>query len=329
MDKPFKNLDEQIKILIERKIFIEDIEYAKDYLLRNNYYNVINWYGKFFLIEDEAKEGTTFNEIVAAHLFDEDLKSAYFRYIIIVENCFKSVLAYTFSRDNQYEKDFYLNPKNYNGDKDEIDALIKQLNKVIDKYKKIPNHPISHYLKKYNHLPLWVLINYLMFGQSLKMFSLLNIKTKNSIAKHLNQIANKNIEPDTPIRITYDNYYQILSNLLSLRNSSAHDNTLLRFTTSFSYPYIPCLHNHLKDASKLSKNDLYQTHIIMKLFLTTGQYENLNRLVNLAFMNLDKKVYAINTEEITSTTGFPCDWIDKKKNKSSILSRLKQFIFHS
>lgn len=325
MDKPFKNLDEQINILIDREIIIEDKEYAKDYLLRNNYYNVINWYGKFFLIKDKAKDGAKFSEIVAAHLFDEDLKNAYFRYLIIVENCFKSVLAYTFSKHNQAEENFYLNHYYYCGNIDEINDLIKKINKVITRYKKDLNHPISHYLRKHKHLPLWVLMNYLTFGQALKMFSLLNNKTKNEIAKYLNQIANKNIRPSTPIKLTYDNYYQILSNLLSLRNSSAHDNTLLRFTTSYSYPYVACLHDRLSYASKFSKNDLYQTHIIIRLFLTTGQYENLNRLVNTAFMNLDKKVFSINTEEITSTTGFPCNWIDKKKNNSTILEKIKHF----
>lgn len=314
MDKPFKNLDEQISILSNRGIVIDDKEYAKDYLLRNNYYNVINCYGRFFMPNDKAYSGTNFKEIVAAHLFDEDLKSAYFRYILITENSFKSIVAYEFSEKHQIEKDFYLNPKNYNGPEEEITKLIDKINKVINKYKKKPGHPIAHYSNKYNNLPLWVLINYLTFGQVLKMFELLDISTKNSISKQLNKIANKNINSNSQtIKLSYQDYYHILSNILYLRNASAHDNTLLHFNTSYSLPYISVLHDSLEISSNKSKNDLYQIHIIMQLFLTKGQYCNLSKKVNLAFMNLDKKVITINPEEISSTTGFPCSWIDKQQ----------------
>ncbi len=51
MSKPFKTLDEQISILKSRGLIIPDEEAAKLSLLCNNYYNVINYYSKFFMVE--------------------------------------------------------------------------------------------------------------------------------------------------------------------------------------------------------------------------------------------------------------------------------------
>lgn len=49
--KEFKTIDEQIQILKSRNLTIPDEQRAKDYLLSNNYYNIINGYSKPFLEE--------------------------------------------------------------------------------------------------------------------------------------------------------------------------------------------------------------------------------------------------------------------------------------
>lgn len=46
--KEFKNIDEQIEILKNRGLVFKDLNLAKRYLLTNNYYNIINGYGKYF-----------------------------------------------------------------------------------------------------------------------------------------------------------------------------------------------------------------------------------------------------------------------------------------
>lgn len=45
--KEFKTIDEQIQILLGRKLIINDIDKAKAYLLSQNYYNIINGYANF------------------------------------------------------------------------------------------------------------------------------------------------------------------------------------------------------------------------------------------------------------------------------------------
>ena len=61
-DKVFKNLDEQIEILLSKELIIKDVEYAKTILLRENYFFLMGS-RHVFLKADGNKhflKGTTF-----------------------------------------------------------------------------------------------------------------------------------------------------------------------------------------------------------------------------------------------------------------------------
>lgn len=51
--KPFKTIDEQYDLLLSRGLAFTNEEKAKQYLLNNNYYNIINCYAKFFMNEQD------------------------------------------------------------------------------------------------------------------------------------------------------------------------------------------------------------------------------------------------------------------------------------
>ena len=71
--KPFKTIDEQLELLQNRGVQFTDVKKAKLYLLNNNYYNVDNCYGKFFIDhDDEYIKGTNFDEITNVHFFDKE-----------------------------------------------------------------------------------------------------------------------------------------------------------------------------------------------------------------------------------------------------------------
>ena len=77
--KPFKTIDEQYNLLLSRGLLFTDENKAKQYLLNNNYYNVINCYAKFFMDEqDTFIKGTNFDEITHVHFFDKELKNVLF-----------------------------------------------------------------------------------------------------------------------------------------------------------------------------------------------------------------------------------------------------------
>lgn len=73
--KDFKTLDEQIDILKSRGLVINNEERAKEYLLSQNYYNLINGYANFFPRSGENyTAGTNFDEITSLYVFEREFK---------------------------------------------------------------------------------------------------------------------------------------------------------------------------------------------------------------------------------------------------------------
>lgn len=91
--KPFLSINQQIKLLEDRGLLIKDIEQAKKYLLTQNYYNIINGYGKFFPRKNEQyTNGSTFDEITHLFVFEREVKHAFFEAIIAMETHLKAIL---------------------------------------------------------------------------------------------------------------------------------------------------------------------------------------------------------------------------------------------
>lgn len=167
-DKPFKTHDELIALLISRNIDIstpKQRSFAKKALQHEGYYNLINGYSKLFLIttvpDDTYKSGTTVDEIYSLYDFDRKLRNIMFKYILSVETNIKSLIAYYFPQ--QYGHDNYMLYNNFDINKRDADqnitTVISEFQKQIASRAKDPS--ISHYLKKYGYVPLWVLTIYL------------------------------------------------------------------------------------------------------------------------------------------------------------------------
>ena len=78
-NKEFKNLDEQIDILRSKGLVINDSEYAKEVLLRENYF-FLNGYRHLFLKSETDKKflpGTEFNELYSSSINNIILKHSF------------------------------------------------------------------------------------------------------------------------------------------------------------------------------------------------------------------------------------------------------------
>ena len=104
--KVFKTIDEQISILQARGLIIDDIDFAKDTLIRENYF-FINGYRHLFLkngSDKNYKEGTNFKEIIALFNFDRQIRNILFKNLLVVENNMKSIFSYQLSKEYGYKK---------------------------------------------------------------------------------------------------------------------------------------------------------------------------------------------------------------------------------
>lgn len=237
--KAFKTIEEQIKILQSRNLIIDDFDEAAEFLFYENYYKVINGYKEIFIEKDNGKElfkpGTRFDDIKNLYLFDRELKKIFLDKILDIEARIKTLIAYKFSEE--YCEDFnYLNLKNYNCRN--YQKTLKVINEIINIiYHRVKNEqdPIGHYLKTYNNIPLWVLINYFTIGNLNKFYDVLTDSLKNKISKIIGDNYKENYasnmhDDEKKIRFNenYINDFLRITNII--RNICAHHEILFNLT---------------------------------------------------------------------------------------------------
>ena len=113
--KQFKTLDEQVEILKSKGMIIQDEKYAKEVLLRENYF-FLNGYRHLFMKNSEDryfKNGTTFEEMYSLFLFDRSYRNIIFKYLLVIENNLKSITSYQLSKKYGYRERDYLKEKNF------------------------------------------------------------------------------------------------------------------------------------------------------------------------------------------------------------------------
>ena len=98
--KIFKSLEEQIDILKSKGLVINDYEKAKKVLFKENYFFINGYRHLFMKTFNDSKfiEGTTFEELYSAFLFDRKIRNIMFKYILVIENNMKSIISYQLSK---------------------------------------------------------------------------------------------------------------------------------------------------------------------------------------------------------------------------------------
>ena len=316
MSKPFKTLDEQIEVLKTRDLSITDENRVKQYLLTNNYYNVINGYSKFFTIGNSFTyiNTTDFREIESVYLFDKEIKSVFLHALIEAEKHFKSVVAYRFSE--RFRKPYaYLRTSSYKTTKDfeeisNISKLIGNLSKIINSNikKKIPNS-IRHYHFTYQNVPFWVLCNEMTFGQIISFFDNLDEDLRNKIAYDLSTFLQDN-EVNITGRtsnavISASTLSKFLKNANEFRNIAAHNNLLFKhrcWKRLKQQSWFPSNHQ------SCNQQGLYYVFLYLRCLLSASQYAVLHNTLLKRIWYLRKQLYSIPISKILYALDFPKDW---------------------
>lgn len=306
--KSFKTIDEQIELLKSRNLIIADEEYAKNYLLSNNYYSIINGYGKYFPRNGENYvNGTTFEELECLHRFDRDLKQVLFEAIVGVETHLKSIFAYHFAEKYRNKVYAYLNIECYDRNQTlSVISTIARLSQVIKKQQEFPHTSISHYVNRHNDVPIWVLMNYLDFGGLRCMMNSSNSSLKNSVAKELKNFAKQNLSnvgifpPEVMM--------SFIENINEVRNVCAHNNRLLAFQCKHDSKYWDVLHKSYGIQTTDQRRDVFSVFISTQCFLSRMEYSTLHNATLKLMKNHLRKIKSISVSDILVTLGFPSDW---------------------
>ena len=300
MEKEFKTIEQQIELLQNRNLHIENIETAKEILLNNNYYYLINGYKDLFLNRNNKTEtfrnGTTLEEIYSLYEFDRKIRIIFLEYILLIERKIDTYIAYEFSK-NFGNKDYLIseNFNNINKNKELIDKFLNDVNLEIAHQYKNSNKMITHYLDTYKYIPLWVLIRILSFGKVSKFYSFMKQKEQNNISRKFN------IKSET-LKI-------YLINLGNIRNICAHDEKLYdvilknRINTTTYHKKL----NLIKTDGKTvyATRDLFSIVIILKVLLEKEQFnEFYNRLIETIKV-LKNKLLSLKIDKVLYKMGFP------------------------
>ena len=302
--KIFKTLDEQVEILRNKGLVIDNEDYAKEILLRENYF-FLNGYRHLFMKSSDNSmyiPGTKIEELYSLFLFDRRLRSIFFKNILIVENNVKSIISYQLSKKYGYKEKDYLNPNNFvnNGAKrKQVSDLISKMKRQI-KTNATQHAATQHYVNNYGYIPLWVLVKVLSFGIVSELFSVLKKEDQYEIVDLY----------DLDIDI-FSNYLVILSNY---RNLCAHEDIMFENRTQKyinDTKYHRMLNIPMMDNEFIyGKNDLYALVIILKSLLKDNEVKDMINEVDKAISNLEFNLRSIPIDKVLDRMGFPNNYMD-------------------
>lgn len=302
--KVFKTLDEQIELLINRGMIIDDYDFTREALLRENFF-FINGYRHLFLKSNEVndfRDGTKFSEIYALFYFDRQLRNILFKHILIFENNLKSVISYTISKNHGFKERNYLNSRTFikNVDKKrQVNDLIKKVKRQITINGR-HHSATDHYLNKYGYVPLWIAVKVLSFGTVGEFFIVLQSQDQKEIAEIFTVDVNNLIL-----------YLPILANY---RNLCAHEDICFENKTQKSIEDT-VYHNNLSIPKidgefSYGKNDLFALIIMLKGVLSTDNLKLLIDEIEYELNNLSSKLDTIGVNKVMERMGFPVNYKD-------------------
>ena len=306
-DKVFKSHNSQLRILRSRGLIVKSS--AKKTLESENYYNVINGYKDLFLDRTAATEtykaGAEFDEIFALYEFDRALRFIFLKRLLKIENQIKSVIAYKFSE--KYGHDNYLKLVNFDAYRNDRDLSARM--EVISTFqRKISeqsgkHNAVTHYVKDYGYVPLWVLVNVLEFGKISKFFGILKLQDRQAVASEFGIQEN-----------VFKSYLKLMS---VFRNVCAHDERLYNYKLGSIEIVSGQIHRRLaipvanNGKPIYGNNDLFALLICLKEFLpnhTRGEFADTVKQIDKEINKLQNSIHTVNINDILLMMGFPANW---------------------
>ena len=301
--KTFKTLDEQIELLKHKGLVIDDVNYTKEILLRENYF-FLSGYRHLFLKDDGSRKfiyGTNFRELYALFNFDRQLRNILFKNILIVENNLKSILSHIVSKNHGFKEQHYLNAEIFVKDHSksrQINDLLRKMKRQINVNGK-QHAATSHYINNYGYIPLWVVVKVLSFGIVGELYSILQREDQEEIADIYN-VSVSNLS----------NYLTITANY---RNLCAHEDLCFSNKThkKIEHTKYHDLLNIPRDEENeyvYGTNDLFAIIIIMKQILKDEDFVLMMNEISYELDVLDGKLESIEITDVLEIMGFPINY---------------------
>lgn len=325
--KKFKTINEQLDILEKRGLHINDVSQAKLLLKQHGYYSLINGYKLLFLRKningkvihpEEFKYGTSFDEIVTLYSFDFNLRTILYKALIKYETMLGSEIAYRFS-EHFRDEHAYLAIDNYSREPQKTSSVvgtISSLSTTIKNYcNRYGDNAIKHYVSKYGSVPLWVLVNFLTFGDLNYFYTNCFSEIQKIIAKDFHDLKAYTYENKHQAAITPSAICQINKMVNIFRNAVAHG----EITYSKRIWKTPSL-GEIKSAANInevqlhSQAGIFELMIAMKAVLPKDNYLELIKNIHLLFEEAKQSFSYADYLELLEEMHFPVNYLEILNN---------------
>ncbi len=304
MNKIFKTLDEQVRILEDKGMIIEDVEATKEILLRENYFFISGYRTLFMksLTDRTFVPGASFRELYGVFNFDRQVRNILFKNLLIIENNLKSIISYHLSKEYGIRENDYLNPNNFNNHPDKR----RQINDLINKMKRqirtnTDSHTATaHYSSRYGYIPLWIAVKVLSFGIVSELYLILKPSDQVAIAEFFHVDAN-DLATYLPVLANYRNLCAHEEILFDHRVQRKIEDT--RFHERLEIP-------KLENEYIYGKDDMFALMIILKQMLRKDDFHSLIKELDYEIQALNGKLESISIGKVLEKMGFPVNYLD-------------------
>lgn len=235
-DKPFLDYLQMIDLLRSRNLIIHEhqFEFVIHSLKTYSYYDLINSNVENLLISKDSntfKDNIEFTQLVKIKNIEDRLKSVFLAQILAIEKSFCSKLSYYIAEEFGVDSNDggYLKKSNYSdSNKSIVSTTMKRLRDIRDSklpHRK-PSSSLKYYQRNHNHIPPWILVNELMFGEVINWYRCIKEEGKRKLSKELLLYEIDNEELRLSVCIS------TLDLLREFRNSLAHNSALSKIRSS-------------------------------------------------------------------------------------------------
>lgn len=286
--KPFKTVEEQIKILSERGLIIDDQKEARQFLLNLNYYR-ISAYSLTLRNNDRFYNGVHFSDIMQIYNFDMELRASLLYLMEYIEVSIRTHIGYFHSKTygplGYLNQNAFKNGAYYETFKVDYENAIKEYGSK--------EAFVKHHKECYSgKFPIWVLVELLSFGSLSRLFKNLDVGLQDEICKNNYGVIGK---------IYIENWLQ---GFTILRNICAHRGRIYNREIPFS------LKLHTRDKRMLTQNHLRLDKATKQLFVYLLVAQKITTDANIwqTFIQRFKSLIAKYPFVRLSNYGFPQNW---------------------
>ncbi len=351
-EKPYKNYDELVKILKNRNLDISNTSEAKNLLQLYGFHPLINGYGKSFITKNggEFQANASLDDIYSLYLIDSEMQELFLTSVLKVERHLANIIGYVVAEhfgidsDKEYvdrilkkideykkkrktyrinslpSQKSYLYYKNYSSDYD----VTKTIHKIINRIVYSQNNPIAYYREKHDHIPPWILVQDLSFGQIVKYYQIQQSKLKTEI---VNEMITSVEEEKNHINQKKELFFNTIQILSRFRNAAAHTSPLHLFKAkehieNYNAPNEDTFKWYLgKDIFESISNDSLKTgglYVALLSLLLLNRDSFQRRLLISKLQSLEQiwkeEPFSEDYKAYKETAGLPDDYVERLKS---------------